>query len=397
MNELISYAQNREDIYINWLLAGKKKGFYVDIGASDPIHDSVTKFFYDKGWNGINIEPIERHIKNLQKQRPRDVNLQLGIAEQKGKLNFREYVNGDGLSTFAEESKKEHHESRDYVDYEVNVKRLDDVLDEQNVKAIDFMKIDVEGYEYEVISSNNWNKYRPLLLVIEANHIKRDWHNILIKNGYQKVFFDGLNEYFSNDTTIQQKSVKTYPDFVIGPLILDERTEQHIKWREKVAKGLIEKEIRQRIHSFQNELEDERQKHAQLQNELEDERQKHDLTKELMHKYKAQLDLPFKIRRQNLTQEFFAICKIKVKAWVYPQAAQEYIDTETSDQLVAKLKAGAKVSKDELLATSTQLDKNNPPYIYPRRSKIIIYKTARFIFKSVRKVLRMTFESRKQE
>ena len=80
MNELISYAQNREDVYINWLLSGKNKGFYVDVGANDPVHDSVTKFFYDRGWSGINIEPINEHYKNLTKERPRDINLQIGVA-----------------------------------------------------------------------------------------------------------------------------------------------------------------------------------------------------------------------------------------------------------------------------------------------------------------------------
>lgn len=235
MNELISYAQNREDVYLNWLLAGKENGFYVDVGASDPIHDSVTKFFYDRGWSGINIEPIDTHFKNLIKERPRDINLQIGIAQTTGKLQFRQYTDGDGLSTFSEVTKQEHLDSLKYLDYEVNVRRLEDVLNEYQVKNIDFMKIDVEGYEYEVISSNDWTKYKPTILIVEANHIHKDWRSILMHHGYQQIFYDGLNEYYSSNPKTQNKNIETYPEFMIGPLIINQRIVEYIKLRESVV------------------------------------------------------------------------------------------------------------------------------------------------------------------
>src|SRR4051812_9289860 len=101
MKELISYAQNREDIILNAFFKDIKDGFYIDVGANDPVHESVTKLFYLKGWRGINIEPSENLHRRLLADRPRDINLKLGVSDHDGELKFREYLLGDGLSTFS--------------------------------------------------------------------------------------------------------------------------------------------------------------------------------------------------------------------------------------------------------------------------------------------------------
>ena len=224
----ISYAQNREDIYINWLLKGKKGGFYVDIGASDPTHLSVTKFFYERGWKGINVEPIKRYIDLLNSQRPEDINLMLGVAKEPGVLEFREYPDADGLSGFSQEMQNQYSEIKS-IDYVVEVLPLMDILT-NNLPvdiSIDFMKIDVEGYEYEVIMSNDWDKFRPDLLVIEANHIFNDWHQVLQTYRYEKVFFDGLNEYFMPKELVNERLYDDFPDFVISANVV-----QHIQYIE---------------------------------------------------------------------------------------------------------------------------------------------------------------------
>src|SRR5205809_5964741 len=96
----IYYGQNKEDLLIKSFFPDVERGFYIDVGANDPLIDSVTKLFYDAGWSGINIEPIDKHIKNLKTQRTRDVNVHAGIGNKPGKLIFRQYLDGDGLSTF---------------------------------------------------------------------------------------------------------------------------------------------------------------------------------------------------------------------------------------------------------------------------------------------------------
>ncbi|MEK7471715.1 MAG: FkbM family methyltransferase [Patescibacteria group bacterium] len=214
----VSYAQNREDIYINWLLRGKVRGFYVDIGASEPVHHSVTKYFYDRGWRGINIDPIRRNIDLLNQDRPRDINIQKGIGKDKGIVVFREYPEAGGLSTFSKDMQSEY--TYKYIEYGVEIDTLKDTLNRylKNGQRIDFIKIDVEGLEHDVICSNDWKIYGSDLIIIESNHVFRDWHHTLKSAGYKEVFYDGLNEYFMKEPLQLKKLRDSYPEYVIGPM-----------------------------------------------------------------------------------------------------------------------------------------------------------------------------------
>jgi FkbM family methyltransferase len=200
---LISYAQNLEDIYLSAFFPDIDRGFYVDVGANHPIVHSTTKRFSLGGWRGINLEPIRRHYEALRLDRPDDINLQVGISDKPGVLTFREYA-GDGLSTFSR-SMMQYYEANEssftaaHSEYPVEVRTLRDVLDEFSLPRIDFMKIDIEGYEYEALEGNDWSRFRPAVLCIEANHVVRDWHPLVSEAGYQLGFFDGLNEYFVAD------------------------------------------------------------------------------------------------------------------------------------------------------------------------------------------------------
>lgn len=191
-----TYAQYNEDLILLTLFHEVEKGFYIDIGASYPTIDSVTRLFYDKGWSGINIEPIKGLHKQLQEERPRDVNLQCGIGEKSGQAVLREYKTASGHSTFDTEQKKRTGTSLDYIDYEVPIKSLKEIFIDYKVQHINFLKIDVEGFEYQVIAGNDWNEFRPESICIEANHVSKDWRPILAQHGYKLFIADGLNEYY---------------------------------------------------------------------------------------------------------------------------------------------------------------------------------------------------------
>lgn len=203
-NFTVSYAQNREDLFIDAFFPDIKKGYYVDVGANHPYYHSVTKIFYDKGWRGINIEPNPMLHKQLEDERPEDINLLNGVGDKVGELDLRVYHSADGLegiSTFSKEMKREHsssqnRDSMNYDDIKVDVTTLSKMFSSHKVGHIHFMKIDVEGFEYEVIEGNDWSTYRPELVCIEANHIVRDWRPLLQKARYTLVFNDGLNEYY---------------------------------------------------------------------------------------------------------------------------------------------------------------------------------------------------------
>lgn len=199
VNELTTYAQNREDLYLYALLSNVEKGFYIDVGANHESLHSVTKMFYELGWSGINIEPNKKLISELNKKRKRDINLQVGISDKNGKMSFREYPDFDGLSTLSEDIKELYKDRKyNFVDYEIPVKTLKSILRMNKVKAIDFLKIDVEGHELAVLEGNDWNTFRPKVVTFEGTDGDR-CIAFCKKQGYRLEFFDGLNYYMADN------------------------------------------------------------------------------------------------------------------------------------------------------------------------------------------------------
>ena len=98
MARFVSYAQNYEDVILWRALKHIKNGFYVDCGAYDPNRDSVTRAFYERGWRGINIEPIATLLQKFVAERPQDINLSLALSDNSNGAQFFE-VADTGLST----------------------------------------------------------------------------------------------------------------------------------------------------------------------------------------------------------------------------------------------------------------------------------------------------------
>lgn len=194
-----TYAQNCEDLILSILLP-IQNGFYVDVGANMPDVDSVTKKFYKMGWHGINVEPILSLYQQLLRKRPKDINLNIGVTEKSGVQKFREYQGGiHGWSTFSDKIKGDSaHKDIEYKDYDVKTRTLKEIFNEQKVKNIDFLKVDVEGLEYQVLKSNDWRRYRPKVIVVEENTPESGiaWRALLEKENYKEIFFDSLNRYF---------------------------------------------------------------------------------------------------------------------------------------------------------------------------------------------------------
>ena len=167
-----SYAQNFEDVYLNRVFKMNKKGFYVDIGAHHPEIDSVTKAFYDIGWSGINIEPSKEIYNLLKSERPRDINLNLAISDYNGKAKFFD-VKNTGLSTLDSSLIKKYKRAKNYKieQYTVEVATLDTILADQNVKNIDFLKIDAENSEKNILLGFTINNYRPTMILISTCQI----------------------------------------------------------------------------------------------------------------------------------------------------------------------------------------------------------------------------------
>jgi FkbM family methyltransferase len=199
----ISYAQNREDVLLARLFSNRKTGFYIDIGAHDPVNYSITKYFYDLGWHGINLEPSSHIFPRLCAARARDINLNFGLSDRDGVLSFYEAMKGAGLSTFVKSEMERHCQAGfEFVERQCQVTTLAKVCEQYVQGEIQFLSIDVEGYEREVIEGGDWNRWRPSVLVIEATKpgttiASHDcWESLLLKADYLFAMFDGLNRYY---------------------------------------------------------------------------------------------------------------------------------------------------------------------------------------------------------
>jgi FkbM family methyltransferase len=199
----ISYAQNREDVLLARLFSDRKTGFYIDIGAHDPVNYSITKYFYDLGWHGINVEPSLDIFPRLCAARARDIDLNFGLSNRDGILTFYEATKGAGLSTFVKSEMERHCEAGfEFVERQCQVTTLAKVCEQYVQGEIDFLSIDVEGHEREVIEGGNWKRWRPSVLVIEATKPGTTipshdcWEPLLLKADYIFAMFDGLNRYY---------------------------------------------------------------------------------------------------------------------------------------------------------------------------------------------------------
>ncbi len=225
MDFRISYAQNREDFFIAAFFPDVETGHYVDVGAGHPDELSVTKLLYDRGWSGINVEPIPELAEALRAARPRDVTLQVALAATPGEATFRQYK-GSGLSTLSPDMAAEHEDhptpwTKEHTEYTVQTATLAGVLEEHPLPHVHVLKVDVEGAEYDVLSGVDWTVFTPDLICIETEHIRQDWYPILHGAGYQQVFHDGLNAYLLADEARARARHFDYVDAILdGPPIV---------------------------------------------------------------------------------------------------------------------------------------------------------------------------------
>lgn len=256
---IISYAQNLEDVILWRALKHVDQGFYVDVGANDPEIDSVTKAFYDKGWCGINIEPVTQWFARLQAQRPRDINLQIAVGAYEGRATLYDMPD-TGLSTMDRDTAVRHRDERGYEMREISVRvdTLSSVCEKYHLAPIHFMKIDVEGAEKSVLEGLDLVAIRPWIMLIESTmpnsqiEIHHEWEHLITDRGYEFAYFDGLNRYYVAKERAYLKAA-----FHAPPNVFD-------GYKPLAQHALEEKLERQRIHAQTMALQAEEQRACQV-------------------------------------------------------------------------------------------------------------------------------------
>ena len=195
-----------EDIIINRFFRKISNGFYVDVGCYHPIKGSLTYYLYKKGWKGLNIDLSKISIDLFKLARPKDYNIQAAVTDFDGETNF--YENGiinqqNSLEKNINNLKK----------IKIKAYKLQTLLEKLNIKHIDFLNIDAEGSDYNVITSLNLNTIRPKMICIEENKYNID--NI-INNKIQNFMQSNSYFFFSKigvtsvyiDNSIEEKMEK---------------------------------------------------------------------------------------------------------------------------------------------------------------------------------------------
>lgn len=218
----VSYAQNSEDVILWRALKQVENGFYIDIGTADLSNLSVTRALYERGWQGINIEPAPAYFARCVEERPRDVNLNLVASNRTGRLHFL-HVPSTGLFTLDPVVANATAARGFTVELlEVEAKPLSTICDEAGVTEIQLLKIDAKGTEQAVLAGANFARHRPWVVVVKTivplTTIRNEasWEPILLEAGYLRAFFDGVSFYY-----VAKEHEELLPLLAVPPNALD--------------------------------------------------------------------------------------------------------------------------------------------------------------------------------
>jgi FkbM family methyltransferase len=203
--EKIAYSQEGEDMVLSRIFEGSRNGLYIDVGAHHPLRYSNTYFFYKIGWQGINIDAMPGSMALFSKLRPRDINLEIAVSDRNEDKTYF-ILNEPALNTFSEDLANEYCQSGDYrilQKKKISTRTLGDILNEHLNESteIDFLSIDVEGCDFQVLRSNDWSRFRPKIVLVEYldNNFDEfgnsDMKTFMKENGYD-FFAKTINTVF---------------------------------------------------------------------------------------------------------------------------------------------------------------------------------------------------------
>ena len=217
---MISYSASFEDVMLYRALKHVQNGFYVDVGASNPLIDSNTAAFYKKDWRGICIEPLPEITVDWALWRPEDLLISALVGSQQGEATLYVYDDVSQISTCSVETMERWSQHKKLHDKEivVPVVTLNQVMEEfLNERIIHLLCIDVEGSEKNVLDGFDLKKYCPWIIVVEAvlpgTQIPgyEHWEGDVLNAGYTMVYEDGFNRFYLSTKKVELKKHFMYP------------------------------------------------------------------------------------------------------------------------------------------------------------------------------------------
>ncbi|MES2215428.1 MAG: FkbM family methyltransferase [Pseudomonadota bacterium] len=203
-------SQAYEDYVLGNIFTDVKNGFYVDVGANNPDGANVSKYFYAMGWHGMNFEPQTKHYEALLLARKGDININKAVSDTDGDLvTFYIPQDADVLSSLDPNLLQSLPSDAKVDKVTVETTTLTKAFKEHNIKDIDFLKIDVEGYEDKVVAGLDFSTYRPKVVVLEyvsptGRFGYQKFTPIMLNNGYLFGMSDGLNYYFYRQEDVSE-------------------------------------------------------------------------------------------------------------------------------------------------------------------------------------------------
>ncbi len=244
----ISYSQNGEDILLDRFFQGRK-GSFLDIGAYHPVIDNNTFFFYERGWRGVNIEPLAANIEIFRNLRPEDTNIHCALSDNTSDI-FYVVAEAPGLSTLCPDVAELHRKAGFTVhDKTCPVLTFQMIIEQYpNITSPNIVSIDVEGNEKAVVLTFPFHLWQPEVFIIESTvplttiNNQHKWEGYLKSHEYSCVNFNGLNRiYLRNDLLSTSRSFFETPvnyldDFKRAPEV---KLEQRILELEQSLRNIM--------------------------------------------------------------------------------------------------------------------------------------------------------------
>lgn len=199
----LSYAQNLEDYHLDLVFSGQTDGTYVDVGGGHPVADNVSFWFYLEGWRGLVVEPQQALAETYAYVRPRDRTVSCLAGRGDGEAEFHVVDRLHGFSTtLREHAAGAGQFGTSFKTIVKPVRTLAALIAEAGLETIDFLKIDVEGAEADVLAGMDFMRWRPRVVLVEAvapgsmTEAWGPWEPDLLRHGYRFAFFDRLNRFY---------------------------------------------------------------------------------------------------------------------------------------------------------------------------------------------------------